>query len=150
MKKTIYNPIKGEILPLSASKDEVHASEMLGKGALIIPSEGKVYAPFDGKVDMIFDTKHALGLFSDEGIELLIHVGMNTVELKGKPFKAYVKQGDTIKKGQILLEFNIKKIQKAGYEIETPIVITNSDDYEKIDLVLEGEINQEEILLIIE
>lgn len=120
-------PVLGEVKDLSECSDEMFAKGVLGQGALIIPSEGKVYAPFDGTMIMCFDTLHAIGLRSHYGTEVLIHVGINTVELNGKPFKLKVEQGAKFKKGDLLLEFDIDKIKKAGKSTETLILVTNSD-----------------------
>lgn len=128
----ITSPIPGKVIPLEDVKDNTFASGMLGKGFAVVPSEGKVYAPFDGTCSMVFDTLHALGLSSDNGVELLIHVGLETVSLNGKPFKAHVNSGDTIKKGELLLEFDIEEIKRAGCEIQTPVLVSNADDFENI------------------
>ena len=129
---TVYSPIKGTVIPLPEVKDATFASEALGKGAAIIPEEGVVYAPFDGVVEMVFDTKHALGLNNGNGIELLIHVGLNTVELDGKYYETYVKDGDAIKAGQKLLSFDMKGIKEAGYDLTTPVIVTNADDFKDV------------------
>lgn len=128
-KEVIYSPIKGEVKPLEQIKDEAFASGVLGQGVAIVPKEGKVVAPFDGTVMTIFPTKHAIGIVSDNGCELLIHIGLNTVELDGKYFEAFVKQGDKIKKGQTLVTFDIEKISSEGYCLETPVIVTNFSDY---------------------
>lgn len=120
-------PVFGEVKDLSECSDEMFAKGVLGQGALIIPSEGKVYAPFDGTMIMCFDTLHAIGLRSHYGTEVLIHVGINTVELNGEPFKLKVEQGAKFKKGDLLLEFDIDKIEKAGKSTETLVLVTNSD-----------------------
>lgn len=120
-------PVLGEVKDLSECSDEMFAKGVLGQGALIIPSEGKVYAPFDGTMIMCFDTLHAIGLRSHYGTEVLIHVGINTVELNGEPFKLKVEQGAKFKKGDLLLEFDIDKIEKAGKSTETLVLVTNSD-----------------------
>lgn len=120
-------PVFGEVKDLSECSDEMFAKGVLGQGALIIPSEGKVYAPFDGTMIMCFDTLHAIGLRSHYGTEVLIHVGINTVELNGEPFKLKVEQGAKFKKGDLLLEFDIDKIKKAGKSTETLVLVTNSD-----------------------
>ena len=134
MKEEILtSPIKGTVKPLSEVKDEAFASGLLGKGIAIEPKEGKVIAPADGTLTTLFPTLHALGITTDNGAELLIHVGMDTVKLDGKYFIAKAKQGDRIKKGDVLLEFDIKGIRKAGYSLETPVIITNFDKY--LDIV---------------
>ena len=131
-KINIASPINGELVPLSEVKDETFASEMMGKGIAINPLEGKVVSPVDGTVEMIFKTKHAIGLKSKDGAEILIHVGMDTVQLDGKHFTAHVKDGDEIKVGDTLVEFDIEAIKKEGYELITPIIITNTMDYLEI------------------
>jgi beta-glucoside PTS system EIICBA component len=128
----IENPIKGQIISLSEVKDQAFSSEMMGKGVAIEPSEGKVVAPFNGEIVSLFPTKHAIGLVSDDGVEVLIHVGLNTVELKGKYFEAHIEQGQRITKGQTLLTFDLEKIKQAGYVTQTPIIITNSHNYQML------------------
>lgn len=143
----VWCPIEGEAIELSGVKDETFAGEVLGKGIAVIPNEGKVLAPFDGTVDTVFDTKHAIGMTSDRGVELLIHVGINTVELNGVPYKAHVADGDTVKKGQLLLEFDIQAIREAGYDITTPVVVTNTDDFQEVEAVKTGEVHPGEEVL---
>ena len=145
--KLVSCPMNGEVLPLSKSSDEAHQQEMLGKGALVIPSEGKVYAPFNGKVEMVFETKHAIGLTSDDGVELMIHVGFETVKLNGKHYKAHVKESQTIKEGDLLLEFDIEGIKADGYEIETPVIVTNTGSYQSIVVLAAGAVKKNERLL---
>lgn len=147
---TVYAPIEGMVILLSETPDETFASGALGEGVAIVPANGVVVAPFDGEVTMVFDTKHALGLMSQDGVELLIHVGMNTVELGGSAFEVFVKAGDQIKKGQKLLSFEIEAIKKAGYQIETPVIVTNADDYQKVDVIKLGSTKQKEVLLKVE
>lgn len=131
----ITSPIFGEILPMSKSGDEAFASEAMGKGFVVIPKEGKLYAPVNGKVVSLFDTMHAIGIQADNGAEILIHIGIDTVNLKGKYFTAHVKQGDTIKKGQLLIEFDTEAITEAGYNDEVMVIITNTLAYNSINLL---------------
>lgn len=133
-KIVIEAPIPGEVIPLTEVKNQTFASGVLGEGYAIVPSEGKVYAPFDGTCDNLFDTLHAMGLVSDSGVELLIHVGLETVKLNGAPFTAHIKSGDTFKKGDLLLEFDIPAIQAAGCEIQTPVIVTNAEDVGDISI----------------
>lgn len=126
------SPVKGEVLPLSDAKDEVFASGALGKGAVIIPSEGKVVAPFDAKVGALFPTKHAICLVGDNGLELMIHIGIDTVKLDGKCFKTFVKQDDHVKAGDVLVEFDINGIKEAGYSEQTMLIMTNSDKFGEV------------------
>ena len=128
----VASPLNGDIVPLSEVNDETFASEVMGKGVAINPTEGKVVSPINGTVQMIFKTKHAIGLKSDDGTELLIHIGMDTVQLEGRHFEAYVKDGDKVKVGDTLVKFDIDAIKKAGYEVITPIIVTNTMDYLEI------------------
>lgn len=134
-KKIVYAPAKGIAIPLSEVHDPTFAAETLGKGMAIIPTEGKIYAPFDGTLDMLYDTMHALGLTSNDGVEVLIHVGIDTVKLEGRHFKAHAKSGDEVKKGQLLLEFDIDGIKADGYHIDTPVIVTNTDEYKDVRAV---------------
>ncbi|WP_288221819.1 beta-glucoside-specific PTS transporter subunit IIABC [uncultured Clostridium sp.] len=128
-KEVIDSPIKGEVIKLSNIQDDAFASGVLGSGVAIMPTEGIVVAPVDGEITTLFPSLHAIGITSEKGVELLIHVGLDTVQLGGKGFKAYVKQGDKVKKGQHLLDFNIEEIKNAGYSVVTPVVITNTAEY---------------------
>ncbi|ERK30688.1 beta-glucoside-specific PTS transporter subunit IIABC [Clostridium intestinale] len=129
-KKTVINaPLKGVVVPLSQVDDDAFSSEAMGKGVAIIPDEGKLYSPFSGKVAAIFNTKHAIGLVSEDGVEVLIHVGIDTVKLEGKYFKTTLKTGDAVKEGDLLLEFDSQAIKEAGYDIITPVIITNTDKF---------------------
>lgn len=132
--KTIdfVSPVKGEILPISSSNDEAFASEALGKGVVVIPEEGLVTAPFHAKVAALFPTNHAICLEGENGVEMMIHIGIDTVKLEGKCFRALVSQGDEVKAGSRLIEFDIEGIKKAGYSEQTMIIITNSDDFDSV------------------
>lgn len=132
----VFSPLKGDVIPLSEVEDEAFALEILGKGAGIIPSEGIVVAPVDGVVTTLFPTLHAIGITSQDGVEILIHIGLDTVQLNGDGFQSFVQQGDTISKGQKLIEFDKEKILKAGYPVTTPVVITNTAAYH--DVVMES------------
>ena len=135
---TVYCPIKGEVIELKDVKDETFAGEVLGKGAAILPSEGKVYAPFAGKIETLFDTKHAIGIAGGDGMEVLIHIGINTVELGGKFYEAHVKEGEEVRAGQLLITFDKEQIQDAGYDITTPVIVTNTFDYEEVSMLKTG------------
>lgn len=128
----VASPMKGNVKALAESEDEAFASGALGEGLAIEPTEGKLYAPFDGEIVTFFPTGHAIGLKSADGVELLIHVGMDTVKLNGEGFTPKAKQGDHVKKGDLLLEFDIAKIKAAGYSIVSPVIVTNTDDYTDI------------------
>ena len=125
----VASPMKGNVKALAESEDEAFASGALGEGLAIEPTEGKLYAPFDGEIVTFFPTGHAIGLKSADGVELLIHLGMDTVKLNGEGFTPKAKQGDHVKKGDLLLEFDIAKIKAAGYSIVSPVIVTNTDDY---------------------
>lgn len=127
--EVIYSPMNGTIKALSQVEDNAFAEGLLGKGVAIVPSDGNVYAPMDGTVMTLFPTKHAIGIVSDHGCEVLIHLGMDTVKLEGKYFTSHVAQGDKVKKGDLLVSFDLKSILEEGYCMDTPIIITNSKDY---------------------
>jgi PTS system beta-glucosides-specific IIC component len=131
-KEIVGSPISGTIKALAEVDDPAFAVEAMGKGIAIVPKEGRVYAPFNGFIATTFPSKHALGLVSTQGAEMLVHVGLNTVKLKGQHFTLHVKEGDTVKKGQLLLEFDIEAIQKAGFDITTPIIVTNTGAYSSV------------------
>ena len=130
--ETVGSPLTGRAIPLDQVKDEAFAQGILGKGVAVQPESGEVYAPFNGKVVTFFPTKHAVGLLSDQGLELLIHVGLDTVNLNGKYFTACVKEGDRVAKGQKLLEFDMEQMKKEGYVLDTPVIVTNYDAYQDI------------------
>lgn len=131
-------PIDGEVKNICESSDGAFSSEALGKGVVIIPENGELVAPFAGTVKVLFPTKHAIGLISDDGVEVLIHIGIDTVNLQGKHFTAFVKQNDKVKAGDKLISFDKKAIEEEGYSCEIPVVITNSSDYIDIINVAEG------------
>ena len=127
--KTVAAPMAGEVKDLAEVEDEAFASGALGQGAAIIPSEGKLYAPVDGEITTFFPTGHAIGIMGDNGAEILIHVGMDTVKLNGEGFSPKVTQGAKVKKGDLLLEVDLEKVKAAGYSITTPVIITNTGDF---------------------
>lgn len=131
---TIYSPLSGEVIAMEEIPDETFASGALGKAIGIIPNGAEVKAPLDGEVTMIFDTQHAIGLMGDNGAELLIHVGLDTVTLNGEPFTCHVTEGTRVKKGDLLLTFDTEKIKKAGLSTVTPVVITNADSFREIQV----------------
>ncbi|HBR1767738.1 TPA: PTS beta-glucoside transporter subunit IIABC [Klebsiella quasipneumoniae subsp. similipneumoniae] len=143
----ILAPMSGSVIALDQVPDSTFASGLLGKGVAIIPAVGKVIAPFPGEVASLFQTKHAIGLQSDSGIELLIHVGIDTVKLDGVPFTAHVKEGDRVQAGDLLIEFDRQAILDAGYDLATPIIISNSDDYREIDTVASSTVEAGQPLL---
>ena len=131
---TITSPLAGEVKELSQATDPVFAQGLMGRGVVIVPSQGELVSPVNGRVTVFFPTKHAIGILSDEGVEILMHIGMDTVKLEGKGFEGYVSQGDKVKVGDKLISFDIDMIKKAGYVTETPVIITNSDRYQVEEL----------------
>lgn len=125
----VDSPVSGTFVPLTEVKDSTFSKKLIGDGIAIYPDQNKIVAPFDGEIEAFFDSKHAIGLKSDDGIEILIHVGLETVNLNGQYFTGHVKKGDRVKKGDVLLTFDRKAIQEAGFDIVTPIIVTNSDDF---------------------
>ncbi|KIL45181.1 PTS beta-glucoside transporter subunit IIABC [Jeotgalibacillus soli] len=148
-KTMISSPLNGEVKPLNSVNDQVFASGALGKGVAIEPVSGQVYSPVSGKVMTLFPTGHAIGLLSDDGVEVLIHIGIDTVQLNGEYFSPKVKQGDQVSKGDLLVEFDVKKIQEAGYQTITPVIITNTNDYLDVLETEKPTINQNDDLLTI-
>ncbi len=136
----ILAPMTGDVLKLSEINDQAFSSGALGKGLAIIPKDGKVYSPVDGTVTMLFKTNYAIGITSDKGVEILIHIGMDTVEMDGDGFTAHIKQGDKIKAGDLIIEVDLEKVKAAVYETTTPVLVTNSEYL--LDLV---ETDQKEI-----
>lgn len=143
----VSSPLEGHVVPLSSVSDDAFAQEMMGKGTAIIPTSGKLYAPFDGKVTVISKTKHAIGLLSDSGIEMLIHVGVNTVRLKGTHFTLQIEEGAVIRKGDLLLEFDVEQIKNEGYDIVTPVIVSNTSEFLDVISKEEGDIKPGELLL---
>ena len=138
--KIVGAPLEGEIRILSEIDDPVFSSEALGKGCAIEPSKGEIVAPFDGIIEQVAETGHAVGMMGDNGVEILIHVGMDTVERKGKGYEPQVKVGDKVKKGQLLLKFDMASISAAGYKLTTPVVVTNTDDFASVEPIATGKV----------
>ena len=136
----VYSPLEGDLIALSEVEDEVFSEGTLGEGSAVIPSAGIVKAPFDGTITQAFETGHAIGLLSEDGVEVLIHVGLDTVKLKGDGFDVRVKEGDKVKKGQVINVFDIAKIKAAGYPTVTPVIVTNTDDYETVVAAPKGKV----------
>ena len=138
----IGSPIEGEAVSLKEVNDPTFAQEMLGKGIAIKPSKGRVVAPVDGEITILFETKHAISIVSEQGVELLIHIGLDTVNLKGENFKTYVKAGDKVKSGDLLIEFDTEKIKEAGYDTITPIVICNTFELTDVKENIIGQVKE--------
>jgi PTS system beta-glucosides-specific IIC component len=128
----VIAPVEGKIIPLAEITDHAFAEGLLGKGVGIEPTKGEVIAPFDGEITALFPTLHALGVTSNSGLELLIHIGLDTVKLDGKYFTGHIKQGDKVKQGQLLVSFDIKGIESEGYSTQVPIIVTNTPAYTEV------------------
>ena len=128
-KKQILAPVSGRVVPMSEVNDPTFSQEILGKGVAVVPSEGKVVAPASGEVVGRFEKKHAVSIRTEDGAELIIHIGLDTVNLRGEHFTAHVAQGDHVKAGDVLVEFDMEAIKEAGYDVITPIVICNTPDF---------------------
>ena len=131
----LFAHLKGNIIPLEKVDDEAFATKALGDGVAIEPSEGKLYAPCDGKISSLFETNHAINLISDRGCEILLHIGIDTVKLGGKFFQVHVKEGQRIRRGELLISFDMAEIRKAGYKLTTPLIICNTEDYGSINVI---------------
>ena len=143
----IASPAEGKAISLSEVADATFAQEILGKGAAIVPEKGVIYAPFDGKVDVMFETGHAVGLVGENGVELLVHIGIDTVNLEEKYFSPKKAAGDVVKKGDVLIEFDIEKIKEAGYDVTTPMIVSNTDQYAIVEKTATGEVTKESNLI---
>ena len=145
----IGSPAKGKAVPLKEVNDPTFAEEMLGKGAAVIPEEGKIYAPAEGEIGMVFDTLHAVSMTTDFGAEILIHIGLDTVKMKGDGFTGHVKAGDHVKKGDLLLEVDLEKVKTAGYDTITPVLVCNTPDYASVEGIQADAVNAGDDLIII-
>lgn len=144
---TLYSHMNGTAVKLEDVEDEVFSQKILGEGAAVEPSEGKLYAPCDGKIDSVFDTKHAVNMVSSEGVEILLHIGIDTVKLGGQYFEAHVSDGQEVKKGDLLISFDMDKIKAAGYKVTTPIIIGNTDDYASVEPVAQNSVSAGDMIL---
>lgn len=147
---TIASPVSGTVVPLTEVPDPTFAQGILGPGAGVQPSEGRIVAPANGTVDMMFDTGHAVSMTTSEGAELLIHVGIDTVNLKGQHYTAKCKSGDTVRKGDTLIEFDIDAIREAGYEVVTPVIVCNPDAFASVKTEDAGSVQAGDDLLTLE
>lgn len=143
----IKAPIKGEIYSITEVNDLTFKDKLLGDGIAIYPERGRVVSPVDGRVAIIFETNHACSIISDTGVEILIHIGLDTVNLKGNFYKSYVNNESIVKTGDLLIEFDIEKIREAGYDLITPIVITNTSKYKAVQGIAQGHVEELDGLL---
>lgn len=148
--KDILSPIKGRTIALTEVNDQVFSQGLIGDGIAVEPVEGKVFAPFDGRIEVLYNSKHAIGLKSESGTEVLIHVGLDTVNLDGEHFTSKIEQGQEVKVGDLLLEFDIESIEKEGYETITPVIITNSPDFFSIEYETGTEVSNDSVLISLE
>ena len=128
-------PVKGKAVPISEVSDPTFGEEILGKGVAFQPTEGKIYAPADGTIDLLFDTMHAVSMTTTDGVELLIHIGLETVALKGQHFTAHKATGDTVKKGDLLISVDLDALKGLGIDTITPMVVCNTGDYQAVEAV---------------
>ena len=148
-KKTddFYAPMAGKAVPITEVPDPTFAESMLGNGIAIEPAEGKVFSPCDATVDMMFSTGHAVSLVADCGAEILIHVGLETVSLEGKPFTVHVANGDKVKKGQLLMEVDLEAVKAAGLPTITPMVVCNTDDYPTFNTFVGKDVTNDDVVI---
>lgn len=144
---TLYSHMNGTAVKLEDVEDDVFSQKILGEGAAVEPSEGKLYAPCDGKIDSVFDTKHAVNMVSDDGVEILLHIGIDTVKLGGQYFEAHVSDGQEVKKGDLLISFDMDKIKAAGYKVTTPLIIGNTDDFASVEPVAQNIVSAGDMIL---
>lgn len=143
------SPVSGKAVPLKEVNDPTFAEEMVGKGAAVIPEDGKICAPADGKIEMVFPTLHAFGMTTDYGAELLIHVGLDTVNLNGDGFTSHIQAGDRVKKGDLLLEVDLEKLQRLDYDTVISVLVTNHSEFTSVEDVSEKETATGDDLVII-
>ena len=144
---SFYAPMAGKAVPITEVPDPTFAEGMLGNGIAIEPAEGKVYAPCDATVDMMFTTGHAVSLVADCGAEILIHVGLETVSLEGKPFMVHAANGDKVKKGQLLIEVDLEKVKAAGLPTITPMVVCNTDEYPTFNTFVGKDVTNDDVVI---
>lgn len=137
----IGSPLKGKCVSIKEVSDPTFSEEILGKGVAVIPEDGKVCAPADGVITTMFPTGHAVGMTVSGGAELLVHVGLDTVALKGDGFTIIAKEGQKVKKGELLMEVDLEKVKAAGYDVITPVIICNSDEYAEIKGLTDKDVN---------
>lgn len=145
----IGSPVKGKAVAISQVSDPTFGDEILGKGAAVIPEEGKIYAPADGTLEMVFDTLHAVSMTTAEGVELLVHIGLDTVALKGEHFTAHKASGDSVKKGDLLISVDLDAVKAAGYDVITPVIVCNTPDYQTVTAVTDTNVNPGDTILIL-
>ncbi len=146
----IAAPVSGKLVAISEVNDPTFGDEILGKGVAVIPSDGRICAPLDGTVSTVFPTGHAAAITGDSGAEILIHIGLDTVKLNGKHFTIHASEGQKVKKGDLLLEADLEQIKAEGYDIITPVVVCNTDEFSKFQMAESGNVSQGDVVLTIE
>lgn len=144
---TIGAPAAGKLVSIKEVSDPTFSEEVLGKGAAIVPEDGKFYAPADGTVSTIFPTGHAAAITGSDGEEILIHIGLDTVKLEGRHFTIHAAEGQEVKKGDLLLEADLDQIKAEGYDIITPVIICNSDEFSTVEMMEQGRVMQGDDIL---
>jgi len=144
---SLYSPLAGTAVPLNEVNDQVFAEELMGKGVAVIPTVGRVVSPCDGEIISVFRTLHAITIKADNGADIIIHVGLETVALDGQHYKSHVQDGQRVEKGELLLTFDLNNIKEEGYDVITPIVVTNSAEYQSVEATGEKEVNCGGLLL---
>lgn len=143
----IFAPVEGKLVPLSEVSDPTFAEEILGQGAAVIPSGNQFFSPMDGTLTTVFPTGHAVALTSADGVEVLLHVGLDTVKLNGKHFTVHVEEGQQVKKGDLLLEADLEQIKAEGFDIITPVVICNTEEFSEIEMARGGNVTVEDVII---
>jgi len=146
----IGSPAEGECIALGRVSDPTFAQEILGKGSAVIPSSNKIVAPADGTVSMIFPTGHAFTMETAEGVELLVHIGIDTVKLNGKGFTKFVNDGDAVKKGDLIIEVDLDEVKAAGYDTAIPVIVCNTGDYKDVQAIADGAVTSGQDMVRIE
>lgn len=149
-KSTLYAHMSGRIVPIENVEDDVFSQKILGEGIAVEPSEGRLYSPCDGTIDSVFDTKHAVNILSDDGVEVLLHIGIDTVKLGSRFFESHIRDGQKVRKGDLLITFDADKIREAGFKLTTPMIVGNSDDYSSFNIAADGTVSAGDKLLEIE
>jgi len=143
----IEAPVRGQLISIKDVPDATFSEEMVGKGVAIIPEGNEIYSPVDGKITTVFITGHAIGITTKEGVDLLIHIGMDTVNLKGEGFEVKVKDGKHIKQGDLLIVVDFDKLKEKGYRLETPVIICNPDQFKNITYTNPGNVNKGDVIM---
>ncbi|UJF16532.1 PTS glucose transporter subunit IIA [Jeotgalibaca sp. MA1X17-3] len=145
-KKNLYSPVNGKIIPVSEVADPVFSQKMMGDGYAVIPTDGNIYSPADGEILSVFPTKHAIGIQLEDGLELLVHMGLDTVELNGKPFETHVKEGDKVTAETLIATCDLDALAEAGKNNAMVVVITNMDKVKELTMNMEGQVQAHDVV----